>query len=288
MHPIPSMLSLAQIPLRLAQSLKEKFAPLASNSTRQDTTLLHENTDAEPLRKENACKNSSKMALVRRQFFCSGCQIQHPRSAFSPPELAKLPEKRLCKGLEGKLRLCEHISFSFQDLHSLLTKIDDKQCPHSEFLCEAHSSLPLGVYRGPKLQEDSCGLKIEHYIPLFSCTDRSVATNDEVKRALSRRNDKLCPHLRINSRSVRTQLFRNATYLKLWVPKSKMPSKWEWKNSFSPGYDNIATARCEKCSARFWTGRMEECFYLCVSRSVGRVQNPLDDRWYKQLEYAVM
>jgi hypothetical protein len=43
---------------------------------------------------------------------CLGCRTTHLAEQFSPIKLQRLPEHRICKALEGTIKLCPHASFS--------------------------------------------------------------------------------------------------------------------------------------------------------------------------------
>ncbi|KAF2870579.1 hypothetical protein BDV95DRAFT_607735 [Massariosphaeria phaeospora] len=70
---------------------------------------------------------------------CSACLDLHSTSHFAASELAKGPHKRLCLGSTAKLRICEHISFSFQELF--------KRCQDPRYFDEDFSQCHTGVTR---------------------------------------------------------------------------------------------------------------------------------------------
>ncbi|KAF2262956.1 hypothetical protein CC78DRAFT_534368 [Lojkania enalia] len=47
---------------------------------------------------------------------CSACKSRHPKSKFPAKELEKAPEERVCIGAEKFIQLCEHHTFSLNDI----------------------------------------------------------------------------------------------------------------------------------------------------------------------------
>lgn len=58
---------------------------------------------------------------------CAGCHSKHPRNAFSHTQRRKDDNERICIGREGRLRLCEHVSFTWADITAHLTAASKKR-----------------------------------------------------------------------------------------------------------------------------------------------------------------
>jgi hypothetical protein len=50
---------------------------------------------------------------------CSACRVQHPKSQFSPEELAKDPECRICVGAQNSFRLATDCDITFNNIRDL-------------------------------------------------------------------------------------------------------------------------------------------------------------------------
>ncbi|KAK4215432.1 hypothetical protein QBC37DRAFT_398701 [Rhypophila decipiens] len=76
------------------------------------------------------CKFLAKLANLPEQDFpfrlnllyCSGCKCRHPARAFSQAERRK-PDRRICIGREGYVRLCEHKTLTWAQVEEALRNI---------------------------------------------------------------------------------------------------------------------------------------------------------------------
>jgi F-box domain len=69
---------------------------------------------------------NSKMAQYRawseELLHCSGCAVDHPSCAFSRTQRLMSPERRVCIGRQGFVRVCRHRIFTWAEIESLAFK----------------------------------------------------------------------------------------------------------------------------------------------------------------------
>jgi hypothetical protein len=86
---------------------------------------------------------------------CSGCQAIHSVEHFSEQQLNNSPDPRVCKGLEGTVRLCSHLSFSAQCLLRGLDEMDNVRlmCTRGHYRDIHGYTAPGGYSRaGPRIE----------------------------------------------------------------------------------------------------------------------------------------
>ncbi len=57
--------------------------------------------------------------LAAERLHCSGCKVKHPRVLFSRIQSMRSSKRRICVGLEGKLRICTHKTLSWNDIQEI-------------------------------------------------------------------------------------------------------------------------------------------------------------------------
>jgi hypothetical protein len=79
---------------------------------------------------------------AQRMLWCSACRCFHPALLYSYRERSKAPTIRVCIGLQGRVRLCRHKTFSWVDLQ----RFPMVACAHDDHLVEQPPTSSMGAY----------------------------------------------------------------------------------------------------------------------------------------------
>ena len=128
--------------------------------------------------------------------FCSGCLITHDRSLFSIRSLTQPDTKRYCLGSAGKVWICPHKSFDYNQLLEFVGK------PRDSYSCEGRSVSMYGeFYDTCSFGSMSSGYFVTYW-PIVKMPQHGLPSNQEVEEALRLLRAPMCPHLRLNDKCV--------------------------------------------------------------------------------------
>lgn len=250
---------------------------------------------------------------------CSFCLALHPRTAFTRGELRKSPYERVCKGIVGHFRMCEHRAHSSIEFMPLLRHINGSpalvtmKCMNAvhrwaRHFPESRYLLPK-LTRGPPHEADVVRVR-KGFIMNFNIRSHSRRRNLSsslapslpmrglaAKRRLYRRidsvlaakNEYICPHLRTSSPSI-------------WRHESPKPrDPLHDANALKDGKDadgedgwaRFAVCGEPNCETRFGTayiytplwyrGSFREAVVFQIWRRVP-IGDARDKRWLAQIE----
>jgi F-box domain len=152
---------------------------------------------------QNDYNQKCDLALPESELFrlgCSDCRVTHEIQYFSQSQLSLPPKTRVCKGLEGYIKLCAHYSFRGRCLLRGLREMGT-----GELLCEFRFSDDCFSDEKVRLwgRERPClgfhnghTITIDRRIPVFSIASETSATHEALSTALNRLDVHICPHLR--------------------------------------------------------------------------------------------
>lgn len=89
------------------------------------------------------CEQERNGILPDNHLVCSGCFASHPDTLFYPVSRDEQPEKRICRGREGLLWICAHVSLTWEQLH----------CGGRQFWCGKSHGL-CGLRPSPHREDD--------------------------------------------------------------------------------------------------------------------------------------
>ena len=141
-------------------------------------------------RYEVACNTADRGSNFFR-FGCSGCRAPHSIDDFSSEQLALPPQVRICHGLQGSIRLCDHYSFSgaclWQGLLELGHAKVECQHPSHETSTDGHYIQPFWGDFWPKLGfHGGHTITIDRVVPLFTVKKASTISQDRFRSALDK------------------------------------------------------------------------------------------------------
>ena len=87
------------------------------------------------------CHLERERKLQASVSMCSACIRSHLRAAFTPEEMAKPPEVRVCRLTTGTVQLCSHKSIAFHELQNLEGS-GSLSCPDPSHQCNEHDVPP--------------------------------------------------------------------------------------------------------------------------------------------------
>ncbi|KAK7413179.1 hypothetical protein QQX98_007958 [Neonectria punicea] len=73
-------------------------------------------------RKQRGCRSDAELLQTVPFVYCSGCNMEHRALYFSAQQRLESDAERLCKGREGRISLCEHISVTWDAAQRLADK----------------------------------------------------------------------------------------------------------------------------------------------------------------------
>ena len=139
--------------------------------------------------------------------FCSGCLITHDRSLFSIRSLTHPNTKRYCLGRAGRVWICPHRSFDYDQVLKSLGEPEDKSS------CEGRSVSTYGEFY------DTCSFGslsmggFVTYWPIVKMPQHGLPSNQVVEEALGLLRAPMCPHLRLNDTCVATAYINDCASL---------------------------------------------------------------------------
>ncbi|KAF2497933.1 hypothetical protein BU16DRAFT_329732 [Lophium mytilinum] len=115
---------------------KERFKQSLRDDKTTAKTEAKERALIASCRRERESRWTIEGLSVSTNFYCSYCRLDHLSTAFSPTELSKPPEERLCKGAEPttRVRLCAHFTFSHAELAAAAEIYRPTLCRHPSHL----------------------------------------------------------------------------------------------------------------------------------------------------------
>ncbi len=235
-----------------------------------------------------ACRVERAGNVHSSHLMCSGCMTSHERTLFSPSQRLAAGEHRVCIGREGRAFLCEHISFTFDEMQQ---RKEDTQSFFRGVLCCDSSHYDGDVFA---VRAFTCGRLILSGEVIFTREYRIMQVSAgsriehcQVVAAMSRACAQMCPHLSVDSPSY----FHGSPEYMDVVPhhcRSRLAREYYHFHGrqCSPDY-YCPNRHCDTC---FFFTRVvsrinsnEEDLYLTVRRSVGQLLSPVDPRWLAQL-----
>lgn len=137
---------------------------------------------------------------------CSKCRCLHPRVQFSRDQLRVAQARRACIGAEGVIQICQHSSFTFDEVTSLLQKnlniheknmYDFRICIHPSHGCSgkdlATSAPMLGVVpKGGRAVYGS--FIVSRTWTIAQVSSEKPLTQATLEKELSHLNELICPH----------------------------------------------------------------------------------------------
>ena len=156
---------------------------------------------------ERLCDLASSFS-VPHKLHCSGCRTLHSIEYFSDRQRRATAKTRLCKGLEGTVRLCEHQSFS----GLCLLKGQRELGGNSLIWCNDHAHGRGTDDEGEDLDYvefwptlsfvGGHAITIDRAVRLFTLEYGKIAKHSQLRLALNKANVYICPHLRSNDPSL--------------------------------------------------------------------------------------
>lgn len=138
---------------------------------------------------------------------CNKCKILHEKNMFSPQQIKGIKEGRVCKGGENVLWICQHLSFSYDEVVALWDKkfpvmgeeiIDFRICAHPSHLYGAleisHSAPFLGGSINSSGYFDRLCVVTRSW-RIASVRSHEMPTEEMLESGLARLDDFLCPHV---------------------------------------------------------------------------------------------
>ncbi|KAF4314312.1 hypothetical protein GTA08_BOTSDO01359 [Botryosphaeria dothidea] len=172
---------------------------------------------------------------------CSGCKRTHSRSAFSATQLNVSPEERICRGHEGRMRICRHKSCSFNELvefslvraENFPTKQYFPTDAMSRIVCThpSHNNLtdlPIIV----RFSGDGT-LAYQYASLLFATGDDDGPSSEDLRTRLTEMNVSVCPHKTVSDPELLATLSSPEILKSLHASKMVRPD---------------ALPRCEDCT----------------------------------------
>ena len=128
--------------------------------------------------------------------FCSGCLITHDRSLFSIRSLTKPDTKRYCLGSAGRVWICPHRSFDYDQALEFVGS------PRDSSGCEGRSvSMDSEFYATCSFGSNSSGWFVTYW-PIVKMPQHGLPSIQDVEEALRLLRAPMCPHLRLNDTCV--------------------------------------------------------------------------------------
>ncbi|OCK85699.1 hypothetical protein K432DRAFT_12965 [Lepidopterella palustris CBS 459.81] len=217
---------LYQLPVELLLIVSKFILPEDILALRAAARDFHRILNA-PISLTSAQKESYKCALRRDDYnhqclldrerklpdptlaVCSNCRELHPRPKFSSTQLSGPPETRLCKGAEGVVELCPHVSLTLSEIRSLCGsphRDRDVRCQEGILMCTSpeHAQdpedgmIPCPIIRVESRNPEKYLLK-RRLLILTIERDRPV-TKSALAEAILHIPDleSICPHLKVN------------------------------------------------------------------------------------------
>ncbi|KAF2475118.1 uncharacterized protein BDR25DRAFT_300964 [Lindgomyces ingoldianus] len=136
---------------------------------------------------------------------CSACKFTHPKSQFSLHQLSEQPGLRVCLGAENALKICQHRSFTLNEIRDAWLDNRDQLHSNSVFISKrSRASSPDGTTAdsyAPSLEAiigqsrtaGKCG--IVRYFRLLILQTSKGLTAEDLAAPLSAIKETLCPQL---------------------------------------------------------------------------------------------
>jgi len=212
-----------------------------------------------------------------KEVLCGGCQTRHEKKYFSPAQLAKKPEERVCRGREGRVRICEHWSLDFEELMVVKRTGVSRYCNHADHVQEDQTARPaLGNVSKrfkPVLTTYICVLTMprEMIVPPWQVV--SEALKVELLP---------CPHMKVHDADMSKQIRCLGKHLcsDRGRPHSKGDAMAARIRCKTKGCD--AEVRLHRYRAS--EGRDEDEIWLRRKRTLGKLKAPLDACWLTAIE----
>ncbi|KAF2251090.1 hypothetical protein BU26DRAFT_563038 [Trematosphaeria pertusa] len=206
-----------------------------------------------------------------RTLWCSNCKIDHGKFYFRRGQMLLTDSERVCFGVEGVFRLCQHKTFTFDELLNTIAGqpgIEKMRCWPCRAIVRQYSS-PDQVrasFRGK----------------LFPVKLEEAVTCDRVRRALqplARLDKMMCPHLSIPGLELFERLVANA------ISEPANGGRAD-DHVFYPAFCKPAVAaRCRYtgCDTSVWLLRDKRAVKMGIRRNLGAMKTVTDERWMAQL-----
>ncbi|KAK7619106.1 hypothetical protein IWX50DRAFT_618021 [Phyllosticta citricarpa] len=230
---------------------------------------------------------------------CSGCRVLHHRSLFSTGQLRAKPERRLCLGTEGAIRVCEHNAYKREQLRQ---RMHLSTAPVE--LCDSPDHDPKYVARAAPLLHHKCHntgdlarcsiCVIETTTVLFEGSGNKVFMIPELVKTFKHHNYRLCPHLLISDDAAIKMLFPfEHTSFGMWEGYDRARafcSKPHCGTTFSISVERTRRiAPVEHTARRGFSSNLhnrESVFavILHVRKTFGNLEDATDPDWVSQLQ----
>ncbi len=232
-----------------------------------------------------ACEMDRAGNLHPSHMLCSSCMVSHERNLFSPIQKLVANEDRVCIGLERRLLLCEHKSFTFKELQVCR---ETAGFLNPDFACSelSHDSGPSAHHPAWAFALKSGEITLTRRFCLMHVPAGANIEHYQVIAAMSKVYVQICPHLWVHNPSC----FRGSLQFTHFVPHNYRSSV-----ACDYGYDRCWCSpdyHCPNrhCDTRFFFTRFtsptvpnEEDLVLTIRRSVGHLASPVDPRWLAQI-----
>ena len=139
--------------------------------------------------------------------FCSGCLRTHDRSQFSIQSLTEPDTKRYCLGCAGRVWICPHQSFGYDQV------LESFEKPRDSSRCEGRSvSMYDECYETCSFGSMSSGWFVTYW-PILKMPEHGLPSNQDVEEALRPLRAPMCPHLRLNDTCVASAYMKDCASL---------------------------------------------------------------------------
>ncbi|KAK8247038.1 hypothetical protein HDK90DRAFT_539501 [Phyllosticta capitalensis] len=226
---------------------------------------------------------------------CAGCHHLHWIAAFSSAQLFQQPRQRKCRGREGRFRVCEHITLSWDEIMQMplskdpLDTEDGDEMDSDIFSCQECSTRGGEGFYGIShswLDPSRCGLWLHKTYKVTTC--QRILTIGElqsingkvVREKLGDLRWRICPHTVTSS-----EHFAGLEEIEFYhlVTVLDIDELEDLQSALGKFCGNCSDPRCETI---FYLGANGSGIYLWTRRDLGYLNNVNDDVWLVQCGQA--
>ena len=120
--------------------------------------------------------------------FCVGCEAVHNGSGFAISSLTQANTEHRCLGTTGRVWICPHDTFGYDQAVKLTTKRESHFCENGF----------ISFHIGHSWRYSSFEFGYSTTWPIMNVPRECVPSKEQVKEALAPLNAPVCPHLRLN------------------------------------------------------------------------------------------